>query len=235
MAKKSPLVVGLLIAALTATGCSTIYKRFTIDDNPPTSLSVDAKQRLLLVTDNGGPDRKQHIVCTEPSPDVATSIAASGSLSAVVPGGAKGEASAKSIESLTQLGGRIPTIQLLRDGLFRACEAYMNGALNEKDYRRIVLGYDDFVVALLAIDGLTSCSTCKAPEELASTRTQPTENKEAEKNTIPERSPVECRQACISPHVSDAVKEIVAEYLKLQERLYERSSQSGSRPDATPK
>ena len=81
-------LMALLVVGFALIGCSTIHKRFTIDDSPPKSLSLDAKQRLVLITEKGGPDRKQRVVCAEPSPDVATSIAASGALSAVSPGGA---------------------------------------------------------------------------------------------------------------------------------------------------
>ncbi|HZS11821.1 MAG TPA: hypothetical protein VFA38_06200, partial [Nitrospirales bacterium] len=40
-------------------------------------------------------------------------------------------------------------------GLYRACEAYMNGAINQEEYAYIVSGYDDFVVTVVGLDGLT--------------------------------------------------------------------------------
>lgn len=47
-------------------------------------------------------------------------------------------------------------IQLLRDGLYRACEAYTNGIIDGREYKRIIARYDETMITMLAIDGLTS-------------------------------------------------------------------------------
>jgi hypothetical protein len=52
------------------------------------------------------------------------------------------------------IGARNSTIQLLRDGLYRACEAYMNGALGDFGYGLVLVNYGRVMVALLTADGL---------------------------------------------------------------------------------
>ena len=64
------------------------------------------------------------------------------------------------VETLTSaasaaLSARNATIQLLRDGLYRACEAYATGALNRVEYVGIVGQYQNVMLALLSIELLT--------------------------------------------------------------------------------
>jgi hypothetical protein len=147
------ILIALVVALLL--GCSsTVHKKFSIDEDP-SSLSIDARQRVILVTKKGGPGGDSHVVCAEPSPDVL----AVGSKSLT----GKAKASEKELarirmaieEKAMTLGPRTQVIQLLRDSLFRACEAHMNGVIDEDDYRRILVGFDEMVITLIAIDGLT--------------------------------------------------------------------------------
>lgn len=100
--------------------------------------------------------------CAEPSPDVAKAVATatdlSSSLAAAVesseiPAQGKidfaGAFSRSNAESLAQLTERLATIQLLRDGLYRACEAYANGALSKASYSVILSRYDDTMITML--------------------------------------------------------------------------------------
>jgi hypothetical protein len=63
-------------------------------------------------------------------------------------------------ESASELR-RARTIQLLRDGLFTACLAYANGALNPQEFERLQNKYADATVTLLAIEQIT-------PQEVSS-------------------------------------------------------------------
>ena len=110
-------------------------------------------QKPLPTRDNPN----QIITCAEPSPDVAKIAAqtASGDFGASAKGMAKVQpevalsfALARS-ESLAQLGKRLATVQLLRDALYRACEAYSNNAISSATYAMIVSRYDDVMVTLL--------------------------------------------------------------------------------------
>lgn len=145
-----------IVALFGLIGCSsTIHKRFSMDRPSATSISLDAKQRLVVVTDGGGEVGTRRVLCAEPSPDALVGIAASGALEAVIASKGSGKLAGSLAEAVGELGERTPTIQLLRDGLYRACEAYMNGVVGKVEYRQILSGYDDLVVTLLAIEGLT--------------------------------------------------------------------------------
>jgi hypothetical protein len=102
------------------------------------------------------------IVCAEPSPDVVTIVSKSLNLStglegvlrqpdvnADVAGKAAAALSVAKAQALAQLTNRLATIQLLRDGLYRACEAYANGALSDIAYAVMLSGYSDVMVTLL--------------------------------------------------------------------------------------
>jgi len=167
----SRVVVACLLV-LSLTGCANyIFKTFDIDGGD--SISLDAKQRLVLATQKGGKTGNRKIVCAEPSPDAfsATSASAAGSAAftfpTLLPGGQPGNTSgsggvaAATSESAASIGLRTQTIQLLRDGLYRACEAYMNGAIDQHQYNIILLNIDKLMVTLLGIDAIGG--TPKAP------------------------------------------------------------------------
>jgi hypothetical protein len=147
-------LVPFALAVLLA-GCeSSIYRTDYLDGGK--SVVTDAKQRI--VTNNKGnvfwgKNRPRRIVCAESSPDVAESLsrAISASFRGALEG--RGTASADVAASMStavvQLGERLATVQLLRDGLYRACEAYSNGAISDATYSLIVSRVDQTMVALL--------------------------------------------------------------------------------------
>lgn len=165
-------VVGAALALSTSlTGCGkTYYETGTVYWGSSNPMVTTASVRTILqrpsnFDPNTGLNRPSTIVCAEPSPDVAVAVgdAFGGSLAADVrdglnsPGGATplqlGIASSVSrgrAEAIAQLGERLATMQLLRDGLYRACEAYANGAISSSTYAVMVGGIDDLVVTLLA-------------------------------------------------------------------------------------
>jgi hypothetical protein len=211
----------LNVFLILLSGCSsTIFEEFSLDDKPTTSLSVDAKQRLLLVTDRGGPSKNERIVCAEPSPDAIMGIAASGALEASIAEQGSAKIATSLAEAIGELGQRTPTIQLLRDALYRACEANLNGKLSNDDYRDILYGYDDLVVTLLAIEGLTQ------RPRLTPTKIQPKEGKiglNAESNAaseIKEQEISPIAQNLVSADVAKAVTTILEKYYELQKQLY---------------
>jgi hypothetical protein len=144
------LCISSLLALLLATACSPhIHDTFDVDSD--TGATLDAQQRVILVTHHGGSDGTRRIVCAEPSPDTMSAIAA-----AAPAAGGNGEVQANLSYAVSQsaasIGIRTPTIQLLRDGLYRACEGYLNGVLDKTAYEIILRNYDRIMVALLAID-----------------------------------------------------------------------------------
>lgn len=132
------------------------------------SLITAADQRVVLKipaqrdpgTDLLQPDT---ITCAEPSPDMARLVSQSNSSSAQIGaalpigvsasaayGFAKGHA-----EGMAQLTDRLATIQILRDGMYRACEAYANGAIDRTAYA-LVLAHSERVMFGLLMAELVS-------------------------------------------------------------------------------
>ena len=150
-------------------GCANyIFKTFDIDRYND-SVSMDAKQRVILTTHEGGKTRDRKIVCAEPSPDALSAMSASASGSgaiafpSVLPGGGTGSSggsggsggfAASSNEAAASLAMRTQTIQLLRDGYYRLCEAYMNGAIDQHQYNIVLVNIDRLMVTLLGVDGI---------------------------------------------------------------------------------
>ena len=103
----------------------------------------------------------EHVTCAEPSPDVATAISQSFGVGLTAAGkepksSIEAELAASvassNAQSVAQLGERLATIQMLRDGLYRACEAYANGAITPTTYTLIVSRIDDLMVTLLSTE-----------------------------------------------------------------------------------
>ena len=216
------LAVGLIMVVFLS-ACSTIHKQFSIDSDPATSTSLDAKQRLVLVTDKAGPEHNRKAVCAEPSPDVMVGLASSGALEALIPqADLTGKLAGSIAETLAQLGERTPTIQLLRDGLYRACEAYLNGGFSEHEYRNLLYGYDDLVVTLLAIEGITQRPHANPIIIEANTKATATDTEgtmsSVTVNNPPSTSP-------ISPEIAAEVGKILHDYYELQKIFYQSMSQ----------
>jgi hypothetical protein len=114
----------------------------------------------------------QYTLCAEPSPDIAKAIsdAITASANATVDGlkalGGTGASasltpaiSSSQNSAIAEVGRRLATTQLLRDGVYRLCEAYANGAITRDEYALVLSRYGDTMVTLLAIEGLTGMST----------------------------------------------------------------------------
>ena len=153
-------MLAVVALAAVATGCanlSTVFRKFDLAEGR--SVSLDAQQRTILVTripdEFGGRDRM--VYCAEPSPDslfaIGSSFGASGGLARG--SGDKGEVELAQVlasAASDALSTRNATIQLLRDGLYRACEAYASGALSRLEYADITWRYQKMVLALLSIE-----------------------------------------------------------------------------------
>lgn len=147
-------VVLLALAVLTS-GCGGVK---AVRDSRVFLTEADER----TVSAHPHPSRETGVFCAEPSPDVAKAVAQSFNLSTAFEGVARGaqlpadvalqaaaSISKSRAEALAQLTNRLATIQLLRDGLYRACEAYANGALTRTAYAVILSRYDDLMVTLL--------------------------------------------------------------------------------------
>jgi len=145
--KNSKLVVlSTIIVSILLTGCNGIHRKGVLGNVQ--TLSVDAKQRLVF--HNPKNDR----TCAEPSPDAIAVRAAALSTNFSTPSQVSGALGLSSNESAGSIGLRTQTIQILRDGYFRICEAYLNDAIDEKAYAGIISNVDGAVAVVLALDTL---------------------------------------------------------------------------------
>jgi hypothetical protein len=158
------LLVAAFVAAtsIAASGCAqlTHFNKGGALGGAATR-SVDMKQRMAISTVRNG----HTIVCAEPSPDALSSVGAqiSGGIFAAKPE-IEAKLAAALNESAAFTGLRTPTIQLLRDAMFRLCEGYMAGALSEGEYAMQMRRYQRYMVALSSIEHLTG--TLRAPTVL---------------------------------------------------------------------
>lgn len=158
-----PLKVAVLVGlAALAAGCadSTIHKIADVGDVK--TLSLDAKQRLVFVANRSGGHHgsNERVTCTEPMPEAivakAAVLAASGKFEETGGPSASGSLSGGQAETAGSIGYRDHTIQMLRDGYYRLCEAYMNGAIDKAQYSSMIRNADTFMVTISALQVIGS-------------------------------------------------------------------------------
>lgn len=161
-------VCALCLVVILPACTSTITRPISVDEN---SFSLSAEQRVFLSRDRSSPFTTTHrVTCAEPSPDALKAVAASLSAQAEAAGQGGGGFSSSSAESAASIGLRTATIQLLRDGLYRICEAYANGALSEFGYALALSNFDEIMIRLISVEGLTG--TRQATQVVIGTSTQ---------------------------------------------------------------
>jgi hypothetical protein len=155
-------------AALVLAGCSILEDevargyaqnyRFT---TPAAFTTAD----IRVISERVHPVTGKTVICTEPSPDVAKALSAAAQLSAQ--GGNAGTtgslaAGGASAETVMALAGRSTALLGLRDGLYRACEAYANGALGADAYALILSRYGQLMTTLFLGQDITGAAGTQA-------------------------------------------------------------------------
>lgn len=152
----SPRFTLLSAAALLAACSSTpgpIFNSFSTDKGG--SVSIDAKQRVVFSGNRNPPGTDPwRVTCAEPSPDALSAISASASIDAATLGKSLGLA-LSSQEGAASIGLRTQTITILRDAMYRLCEGYASGALDEIGFNRLQRRYQNIMLGLLAIEQIT--------------------------------------------------------------------------------
>jgi hypothetical protein len=120
---------------------------------------------IRIISQRVHPLTQRPVVCTEPSPDVAKALSAAAQLSAQ--GGNAGTtgslaAGGASAEAVAALAGRSTALLGLRDGLYRACEAYANGALGADAYALILSRYGQLMTTLFLGQDITGAAGTEA-------------------------------------------------------------------------
>lgn len=143
------ILVVLLCSSLQGCAYLTTYKSDL--GSPAAGVSIDAKQRVVLITQENGINK----YCAEPSPDALAALGASLGASVLSNSGATKQLSAALGEQAASIGLRTTSIQLMRDSMYRNCEAHLNRALDSKEYASLTAHSQNLIVGLLAIEQLT--------------------------------------------------------------------------------
>ena len=135
---KSLLIISGAFAALTLGGCSVdpSVGVHTLEAGKPTVVTTDASARAIVELPK--PDGTGSYFCSEPAPDVA--------MTAVAKMIAQVQSQNPAIDvktqlefqtAVVQLAQRSQTLQLLREGMFRACEAGINQNLTAEQVMKL--------------------------------------------------------------------------------------------------
>ena len=145
-----------VVIIIFLTGCSlgnftSIFRSSTVNEK---GFFLDAKQRIVYSKEEKRPTPDQiKMLCAEPSPDVLSAIAAKINTDY----GEKNLGAAVG-ESVSQIS-RIATTELIREWLYRSCEAYFNDAID--DYQDVQANFMLTGSSLLALDHLGASLSCR--------------------------------------------------------------------------
>ena len=123
---------------------------------------IDSKKRAIISSELDKEKRKEsgvyQRICSEPPPDVFSAFASSigGDL-----GFSNSEFSAGFLLKVVEAAGtisRTQTVNLLRESMFRTCERYLNGAIDEPQLIVQAARDQRTMVAILAIEQLTQAA-----------------------------------------------------------------------------
>lgn len=145
----------ILVQGCTISPSATLRKESVTNHE---FIATDSRLRVITSSEIGylsttGTVDPKRIVCMEPSPDVATTIANSFGVGASVLAQGSASLSTQQVEGLVQLGERTAAIQLLRDKMYQTCIAYANGAISGTTYSLLMSRLDDSIVTLSLGDG----------------------------------------------------------------------------------
>ncbi len=144
------LLIGITLLLSGCANLNTIDRAtsFKSPDNKGKAIHLDIQQRLLVMNAVGK-------YCAEPSPDALAAFAAAAGLGASSPvkGALSGSGAASS--SAASIGLRTQSITLMRDALYRMCEAYGNGMLSGPQVMTMLSRSQDLTAVVLATEQLT--------------------------------------------------------------------------------
>jgi len=135
-------------------------------------IASDAKTRLLISTKKkDAKNIERRIICAEPSPDAFSQFSAEFAANLSVSVAGKGEGSGAVRESFEEIAKsmteRTQAIQLLRDGLYRDCEAHVNGRSGEFTYHMTLAAMPKIMNNLIVIESLGARGFVPANEDSA--------------------------------------------------------------------
>lgn len=150
----------LATTVVTMAGCANINTQSRyFSGHQATAKTVDASQRAVFSVHKTyrkgtNSEKSWTAFCAEPSPDALVAYATSFGASAAVAGKAL-DLAVSQTQAAASIGLRTQTIQLLRDGMYRLCESYASGAIDDDDMPMLQRRYQNMMIGLLAIEQIT--------------------------------------------------------------------------------
>ena len=112
------------------------------------AIHLDAQQRLVSFNALGK-------YCAEPSPDALAAYASSLGFGASAQGYGSASATQALQSAAASIGLRTQSITLMRDSLYRLCEAYLNGELSDVSGTMLLARSQDLTAVVVAVEQLT--------------------------------------------------------------------------------
>jgi len=190
-----------LIAVIGLSGCanwSTLYRKPNFSESD--SLLTDIGARAIFVTPRDTKEGQnvnlrntpKTIVCAEPSPDSMQAYAAKLNWKLLSDSAVTRDAALAYSTAASYVGNRTQTVQLLRDQLYRLCEAYANGIIDSDTYTMLMSRSQRYTLALAMIDTspLPAIPPVALPENPDQDNSRPhaQEKKEPDRNSSTGRS-----------------------------------------------
>lgn len=147
---KSLKITVSCVGIMALTGCANLASidRTTRTPEKGKAVHLDAQQRLVTFDQFGNS-------CAENSPDALAAFASALAGSASDPSDAAAVLSGSGSSSVASFGLRTQSITLMRDLMFRMCEASKNGQIGSIDVANYLTRSQDFTATILAIEQLT--------------------------------------------------------------------------------
>ena len=149
-------LITILGVLLNLTACADLFTVHDVTEIPnrgdktkinARAIHLDAQQRLVIATAHG--------YCAEPSPDALASYAASLGFDLDLFNQGSGSLAQALKNDAASIGLRTQSITLMRDALYRMCEASNNGHLDKTEVAAFLRRSQDLTAVVLAIEQLT--------------------------------------------------------------------------------
>ena len=147
-ASRVPVLLVILALLTSCANLKTVGRRTSLRSDVSQAIHLDAQQRLVIV-------QSAHNFCAEPSPDALAAYAASLGFSASVLGREAISLAEAGQSTAGSIGLRTQSITLMRDALYRMCEAYMKGAIGTTQVATLLARSQDLTAVILAVEQLT--------------------------------------------------------------------------------
>lgn len=144
----------LVVAALALSSCAdlnSVSRRTSLpgkSDSHGVAIHLDAQQRLVIYQPDG-------TYCAEASPDAMAAYAAALALGVSVPSQGAGSGAQSGQSSIASIGLRTQSITLMRDALYRLCEATANGTVSPISATQLLARSQDLTAVVVAVEQLT--------------------------------------------------------------------------------